>query len=241
MQVALSHDRWTIETSVANIPAGLVADVDGYRPHVVLLSVPFGCTPGIGLIEGAVSSGPTVVVLTAERRRPMLGRFLEAGAVGWIGRDTGLDDVIAGLLRVVDGLPLVAEATRVRVFDALRQEREIARRERACFDDLTDREAHVLAAMTDGLTADEIATEHFVAVCTIRSQIRAVLQKLNVRSQLAAVAIAAAHRELLPSRDACHSDRRHVHHDSEVIVPDTAANTPPQHGLAAARPNAVPA
>ena len=56
----------------------------------------------------------------------------------------------------------------------------------------------MLVALTDGLTADEIAREHFVAVATVRSQIRAVLQKLGVRSQLAAVAIADAHRDLLP-------------------------------------------
>ena len=44
----------------------------------------------------------------------------------------------------------------------------------------------------DGLSADEIADAHFVALSTVRSQIQAILRKLEVRSQLAAVA--AAHR-----------------------------------------------
>ena len=58
------------------------------------------------------------------------------------------------------------------------------------FEQLTMREREVLAALVDGLTAEEIAETHFVALTTVRSQIRAVLQKLGVRSQLAAVAYA---------------------------------------------------
>jgi hypothetical protein len=66
----------------------------------------------------------------------------------------------------------------------------------------------VLSAMIEGRTAEEIADQHFVALTTVRSQIRAVLQKLGVRSQLAAVAIAVAHRDLLPCEARPQHDRR---------------------------------
>ena len=46
----------------------------------------------------------------------------------------------------------------------------------------------MLGALIDGMSAEEIAEADFVALTTIRSQIRAILQKLGVRSQLAAVA-----------------------------------------------------
>jgi DNA-binding NarL/FixJ family response regulator len=46
--------------------------------------------------------------------------------------------------------------------------------------------------LMDGASAEEIANASLVSLPTIRSQIRAVLQKLGVRSQVAAVA--AAHR-----------------------------------------------
>jgi DNA-binding NarL/FixJ family response regulator len=55
---------------------------------------------------------------------------------------------------------------------------------------LTSREQRVLAGLVDGLSAEQIAEEHFVALTTVRSQIRSILQKLGVRSQLAAVAMA---------------------------------------------------
>ena len=46
----------------------------------------------------------------------------------------------------------------------------------------------MLGALLDGMSAEEIAEVDFVALPTIRSQIRAILKKLGVRSQLAAVA-----------------------------------------------------
>ena len=48
----------------------------------------------------------------------------------------------------------------------------------------------VLAALMDGKSAEEISSVLFVSVATVRSQIRSVLQKLNVHSQVAAVSIA---------------------------------------------------
>ena len=53
---------------------------------------------------------------------------------------------------------------------------------------LTERERSVLTALMEGKSAEQIAAESFVSVCTVRTQIRQVLLKLGVRSQLAAVA-----------------------------------------------------
>jgi two-component system nitrate/nitrite response regulator NarL len=58
------------------------------------------------------------------------------------------------------------------------------------FGDLTERERFVLAELVEGHCAEEIATAAFVSVSTVRSQIKAILQKLGVSSQLAAVALA---------------------------------------------------
>lgn len=56
--------------------------------------------------------------------------------------------------------------------------------------ELSPRERAVLDGMMRGLSAAEIADEQFVSIPTVRSQIRAILRKLDVRSQLAAVAVA---------------------------------------------------
>jgi DNA-binding NarL/FixJ family response regulator len=58
------------------------------------------------------------------------------------------------------------------------------------FANLTERERIVLAELTEGHCAEEIAQAAFVSISTVRSQIKAILQKLGVSSQLAAVALA---------------------------------------------------
>ena len=55
---------------------------------------------------------------------------------------------------------------------------------------LTEREQVVLAELMEGHCAEEIANAAFVSISTVRSQIKAILQKLGVNSQLAAVALA---------------------------------------------------
>lgn len=71
---------------------------------------------------------------------------------------------------------------------------EETRRLRSClsepFEQLTSREKYVLARLVDGHHADAIAEEAVVSITTVRSQIRSILTKLEVTSQLEAVALA---------------------------------------------------
>ena len=55
---------------------------------------------------------------------------------------------------------------------------------------LTPSERRVLFHLTEGMCAPDIAAHLIVSVTTVRSHIRSILRKLNVKSQLAAVAIA---------------------------------------------------
>jgi two-component system, NarL family, nitrate/nitrite response regulator NarL len=52
------------------------------------------------------------------------------------------------------------------------------------------REAEVLRGLIEGRSVDELAQEAFVSIATVRSQVRAILRKLGVTSQLAAVGLA---------------------------------------------------
>jgi DNA-binding NarL/FixJ family response regulator len=60
----------------------------------------------------------------------------------------------------------------------------------AGFERLTPRERQVLVALMSGSTAQEISKASYVSVPTVRSQIRSILSKLGVSSQLAAVVLA---------------------------------------------------
>ena len=210
LQLALAERSWHVETSDGPSAQDVIDHARTFQPQCVLLDIHLrnGIGSGIDLIRPLVSSGTQVVMLTAERRRAVLAECLEAGAAGWIGIGAGLDEVDSALGRVVEGRPIIGRTARAELLERLRTERAEALRAQATFEQLTQREALVLAAMMEGLNAEEIAQSHFVAVTTVRSQIRSVLQKLGVRSQLAAVALADGHRGLLPREVNAGRDRR---------------------------------
>lgn len=210
LQLALSERSWHVETSDGPSAGDVIDHAREFRPQCVLLDTQMrnGIGSGIELIRPLVSTGSQVVMLTAERRRSVLAQCLEAGAAGWIGIGAGLDEVDSTIGLVIEGRPIIGRTARAELLERLRTERAQALRALATFEQLTQREALVLAAMMEGLSADEIARSHFVAVTTVRSQIRSVLQKLGVRSQLAAVALADNHREVLPPEINVGRDRR---------------------------------
>ena len=224
LKLALSERSWNVETSDGPHAQDVIDHAQEFKPQCVLLDTQMrnGIGSGIELIRPLVATGSQVVMLTAERRRSVLAQCLEAGAAGWIGIGAGLDEVDSTLGLVIQGRPIIGRTTRAELLERLRTERAEALRAQATFDQLTQREALVLAAMMEGLNAEEIARSHFVAVTTVRSQIRSVLQKLGVRSQLAAVALADGHRGLLPCGAKTGRDRRR----SEPLGPDAVPRYP---------------
>ncbi|WP_420451496.1 response regulator [Ilumatobacter sp.] len=224
---ALAERGWRTSTTTGPSADDVIALVRRARPQCVLMDVRLGddIGRGIDLIGPLSATGAHVVVFTAERRSLVLAECLEAGAAGWLPRSSDLDEVDAALRDVIGGGTIVGTTERTALLASLSRERHRARSAQVMFDELTGREALVLAALVDGLSAEEIARERYVALTTVRSQIRAVLRKLEVRSQLAAVAVASAHRHLLPERCA-DRDRRRLHAPPErapsSVVADAA-------------------
>ena len=194
LQLALSARGWEVETTDGPTAADIIRHAQRFQPQCVLLDIRLGevVGSGIDLIRPLLATGAKVVMLTAETQRNVLASSVEAGAAGWVGKDIFLDDMEATLRDVLAGTALIGRADRDAMIDELRLERASRVRALSPFEQLTQREREVLAALAEGLSAEEIADTQFVALATVRSQIRSVLKKLGVRSQLAAVA--QAHR-----------------------------------------------
>ncbi len=163
--------------------------VGQWAPRVVLLdlSLDDGRT-GDELLPALVRPDRAVVVLTAESDRARWGRCLLAGAVGVVSKSAPLEDVVAAVRAADEGRPVVDDVQRtswLREADRHRIESETTM---APFRRLTAREQEVLAALVDGEPAVAIAERDTVSEATVRSQIKSVLSKLGVGSQLQAVA-----------------------------------------------------
>lgn len=191
LSLALRARGWTVQTADGPDTASVVALARDFRPDCVLLDLHLGeeLGSGVDLIAPLRETGAPVVILTAETDVFLLASCVEAGAEGWIGKDAFLDRVVASIDDVLAGRPLLGCAAREALLDDLRMRRDSLTRALSPFERLTPRERRVLGSLAEGLSADEIATTHYVSLPTVRTQVRAILQKLGVRSQLAAVAL----------------------------------------------------
>lgn len=191
LQLALRSRGWDVQVAGGPTADAVVEQARAFEPECVLLDLHLGVLGnGRDLIGPLRAMSRAVVMLTGETDRLLLAACLEAGAEGWIGKGAFLDDVIALVEDALAGRPLLGCAKREELLDDLRAHRAGLERSRSPFEQLTRREQRVLGALTDGLSCEEIAEAHFVALTTVRSQVRGILQKLGVRSQLAAVATA---------------------------------------------------
>ncbi|MDZ7673790.1 MAG: LuxR C-terminal-related transcriptional regulator [Acidimicrobiales bacterium] len=121
-----------------------------------------------------------------------MAECVEAGAVGLVHKSEPFDAFIDAVARTAELRTTLSRTERDDLLRALAEQRAADEERDVPFARLTAREQAVLAGLMDGLSAAELADRDFVALSTVRSQIRSVLTKLGVSSQLAAVAVARA-------------------------------------------------
>ena len=172
-------------------PDAVLACVDRFHPQVVLLDLFLGeAGVAIPLIGPISSRGALVLILTASADRVMLARCLEAGAGGVFDKAQPFEDLMTWVTDAALGHATIRPAVREQLMAELAGNRRDSEMLLPSFARLSERQAAVLEAIISGETADQIAAAQFIAVSTVRSHIRAVLEKLGVNSQLAAVALA---------------------------------------------------
>lgn len=182
-RIDLSDARTTLATVLATALRS--------APKVVLLDLDLGRVgDGMRLISPLAAAGAAVVVVTGAGDRARRGECLRRGAKAVLVKTCPLQEVVATVRRARDGLPLMSAAERVDLIDVALHERDDVREIRSRLDRLTRREMEVLGALMRGDQVREIARSSVVSEATVRTQVKSILAKLEMSSQLAAVGAA---------------------------------------------------
>ncbi|HEY6538133.1 MAG TPA: response regulator transcription factor [Candidatus Dormibacteraeota bacterium] len=175
--IAPQHDR-----------SALVAQAVELRPALVLLDLFLDDADGLDYIGDLRATGARVLVVTGCTDESRLASALALGASGWVSKAQPFERLLDAAESVIRGRPLVTDVRYQELLQLgrahLQAERELKQR----MAQLTAREREVLWALAEGESAKDIAKTFFVSVGTVRTHIQGVLGKLEVSSQLAAVA-----------------------------------------------------
>jgi two-component system nitrate/nitrite response regulator NarL len=175
----------------AQSPSALIAHVTRQRPRVVLLDLDLGQFGyGEQMIAPLALAGINVVVVTGSLDRARWGEAVRLGARKVLAKSRPLNDVLATVRRINQGLQVMAPAEREELLAAWSSERAHLVDLQGRLDRLTIREREVLAHLMKGRTVREIAAVGVVSEATVRTQVKSILAKLEVTSQLAAVGLA---------------------------------------------------
>jgi DNA-binding NarL/FixJ family response regulator len=194
LSLALELEGVSCEVADLTDPDALVRAVAADPPDLVLLDLDLGGAIGDGstLVPAFVRAGCRVLIVSASTDPDQVCRALELGAAGIVRKDVPFTDLLDSALAAAHGKELIAEGERLRLIAEarLRQSRRAAAL--APFERLSAREGEVLRELATGRGVGAIAASWCVSEATVRSQVRAVLTKLDVGSQLEAVARAHA-------------------------------------------------
>ena len=181
-----------------------VEELAALGPDVVLMDVRMPSLDGIAATAQlrGLEHPLEVLVLTTFGEDAVLWGAIEAGAAGFVLKDSSAEDLIAATRAVAGGGAWFDPAVASRVLDRYRRVVAPAARDAARLDLLTGREHNVLRLMARGATNAEIAAALHVAETTVKTHVGSIFGKLGVRDRAAAIVFAYDHGVVTPGTGA---------------------------------------
>ena len=164
------------------------------EPDVVLMDVQMPDLDGIAATRELAGAAPAarVLILTTFEEDDYIFGGLQAGASGFLLKRTPAEELIRAVHTVAAGESLLSPSVTRRVIDRLARQPD-PQGAPADLEDLTPREREVLELLAGGLSNAEIASELVIEESTVKTHVKRILMKLDVRDRVQAVIFAYEH------------------------------------------------
>jgi DNA-binding NarL/FixJ family response regulator len=160
-------------------------------PDVVLMDIRMPELDGIAATRQITARHPTrVLVLTTYDLDEYVYDALQAGASGFLLKDTPPAQLADGIRAVAGGEALLAPSVTRRLIEEFARIGSARRARPAELDELTARELDVLRLLARGMSNAEIAAALVLGDTTVKTHVAHVLGKLGLRDRVQAVVLA---------------------------------------------------
>jgi DNA-binding NarL/FixJ family response regulator/two-component sensor histidine kinase len=207
MRVLIADDQRVVRKGLATILSTLAGievvatAADGaeavglaveHRPDVVLMDLRMPGMDGVEATAAISARSPDikVVVLTTYADDESVLAALGAGAVGYLTKDAGRDDIGRAIHGAAAGQSVLDQSVQARLLEAARSR---PTRPASLPDGLTEREAEVLGLIAKGCSNNEIAAQLYVGEATVKTHINRIFAKTASRDRAQAAAYAHRH------------------------------------------------
>jgi DNA-binding NarL/FixJ family response regulator len=185
----LSYDPTIDIAGQASTGREAVEQTRRLAPDVVLMDVRMPDMDGITATRELARALPEVkvLVLTTFEQDDYIFGALRAGASGFLLKRTRPEELIAAVHTIANGDALLSPSVTRRVITRMAQQPTPEYTGNPTLDQLTSREREVLQLIARGLSNREIATTLTVEESTIRTHVKRILMKLELRDRIQAV------------------------------------------------------
>jgi DNA-binding NarL/FixJ family response regulator len=162
---------------------GAVRKAVALRPDVAILDIGMPQLNGIDATRQIVRKAPEVrvLILSMHSDETYVTRALNAGATGYILKDSAGKDLIRAVANVAEGRSFFSpQVSRVMLDDFVRRAATAGVTDR--YDTLSDREREILQLVAEGRSNKEVAALLDISAATVETHRARVLQKLDVHN-----------------------------------------------------------
>ncbi|RMX22105.1 response regulator [Legionella jordanis] len=164
--------------------------VKSHKPDVVLLDMKMPGIDGWEVTRRLKKTNPLVKVIavTAVCAEPMPTRVLQLGAMGYLTKESGAEEMAAAIRKVARGEKyLSAEIAQKMAINSLEATQD------SPFDSLSEREMQVMLMITSGMTVQDIADRLFLSSKTINGYRYRMFEKLGIKNDVELTFLAMKH------------------------------------------------
>jgi DNA-binding NarL/FixJ family response regulator len=170
-----------------------VRAVEQLHPDVVLMDIRLPGEGGIEATRQIMTNFPQtrVVMLTSFADDELVVRAIRAGAVGYVLKQVGNEELLRAIAAAARGEALLDSSTTARLLSRVREAERKA--DEDAFRDLSDREMDVLAELARGKTNAEIGQVLNLSEKTVRNYVSTILEKLHLTNRIELATYAVEH------------------------------------------------